>query len=169
MDGTGKYHPEWGNPITKEYTWYALTDKWILAQKLGIPKKEFTDHMQPKKKEDQNVDASVLLRRENKILMGRNIGTNSRAWTEEKVIQRLPHLGTHPICSHQAQSLLLMPRSACWQQPDMDISREDLQGSYWYRWSVAFLNRGSLRDATTIQLLVVWGFLCCDKYLTDTV
>jgi hypothetical protein len=22
----------------KEHTWYALTDKWILAQKLGIPK-----------------------------------------------------------------------------------------------------------------------------------
>jgi len=25
-------------PITKENTWYALTDKWILAQNLGIPK-----------------------------------------------------------------------------------------------------------------------------------
>jgi hypothetical protein len=24
--------------ITKEVTWYALTDKWILAQKLRIPK-----------------------------------------------------------------------------------------------------------------------------------
>jgi hypothetical protein len=24
----------WGNTITKEHTWYALTDKWILAQKL---------------------------------------------------------------------------------------------------------------------------------------
>jgi hypothetical protein len=23
--------------ITKEHTWYAHTDKWILAQKLGIP------------------------------------------------------------------------------------------------------------------------------------
>jgi hypothetical protein len=32
MDGTRKYQPESGNPITKEYTWYALTDKWILAQ-----------------------------------------------------------------------------------------------------------------------------------------
>jgi hypothetical protein len=29
--------PEWGNPITKEHTWYALSDKWILAQKFGIP------------------------------------------------------------------------------------------------------------------------------------
>jgi hypothetical protein len=33
-----KYYPEWGNPVTKEHTWYALTDKWILAPKLGIPK-----------------------------------------------------------------------------------------------------------------------------------
>jgi hypothetical protein len=28
----------WGNPITKELTQYALTDKWILAQKHRIPK-----------------------------------------------------------------------------------------------------------------------------------
>jgi hypothetical protein len=36
-----------------------LTDKWILAQKFRIPKIQFTDHMKLKK-EDQNVDASVL-------------------------------------------------------------------------------------------------------------
>ena len=38
MDGPGGHHPEWGNPITKELTCYVLTDKWILAQKLRIPK-----------------------------------------------------------------------------------------------------------------------------------
>jgi hypothetical protein len=32
------HHPEWGNPITKELTWYVLIDKWTLAQKLRIPK-----------------------------------------------------------------------------------------------------------------------------------
>jgi hypothetical protein len=37
MDESGGYHPDWGNPITKEHTWYALSDKWILAQKLRIP------------------------------------------------------------------------------------------------------------------------------------
>jgi hypothetical protein len=63
MDGTRKYHDEWGNLITKEHPWYALTDKWILAQKLGIPKIQFTDHMKLKK-EDQSVDTSVLLRGE---------------------------------------------------------------------------------------------------------
>jgi hypothetical protein len=38
MDGPGGHHPECGNPITKELTQYVLTDKWILAQKLRIPK-----------------------------------------------------------------------------------------------------------------------------------
>ena len=58
MDGTRKYHPERGNPDTKEHTWYALTGKWLLAQKLGIPKIQFTDHIKLKKREDQSVDAS---------------------------------------------------------------------------------------------------------------
>ena len=39
-----------------------------MAQKLRIPKLQFTDHMNLKKKEDQSVDASVLLRRGSKIL-----------------------------------------------------------------------------------------------------
>ena len=30
MDGSGGHHPEWGNPVTKELTWYALTDKCTL-------------------------------------------------------------------------------------------------------------------------------------------
>jgi hypothetical protein len=77
---------------------------WILAQKLGIPKKQFTDHMKLKKKGDENVDASVLLRKGNKILMGGNTRTKSGAGTEGKAIQRLPHLGIHPICRHQTQS-----------------------------------------------------------------
>ena len=48
MDGTRRYHSEYGNPITKEHTLYALTDKWIVAQKLGILKIQFTDHMKLK-------------------------------------------------------------------------------------------------------------------------
>jgi hypothetical protein len=36
-----------------------------LAKKLRIPKLQFTDHMKLQKKEDQNVDASVFLRRGN--------------------------------------------------------------------------------------------------------
>jgi hypothetical protein len=44
----------------------ALTNKRILAQKFGIPKIQFTDHMTLNKKEDQSVGASVLLRRRTK-------------------------------------------------------------------------------------------------------
>ena len=61
MDVSGEYHPEWGNPITKEHTWYALTDKQILAQKLRISKIQFAKHMKLKEKEDQSVDTSLLL------------------------------------------------------------------------------------------------------------
>jgi hypothetical protein len=41
------------NPFIKENTWYALTNKWILAPKLRIPKIQFTDHMKLQKKENQ--------------------------------------------------------------------------------------------------------------------
>ena len=56
--------------------------------------------MKPKKKEDQNVDASVLFRMVNKILTGGNMETKCRAETVGKAIQTLPHLGIHPIYSH---------------------------------------------------------------------
>ena len=92
---------------------YALTDKWILAQNFRIPKLQLTDHMKLKKKEDQSMGASVLLRRGNKILTGRNMETKCGAETEGKAIQRLLHLGIHPIYSHQTQTLLQIPRSAC--------------------------------------------------------
>jgi hypothetical protein len=64
--------------------------------------------MKLKKKEDQSVDASVLLRMGNKILKGENMGTNCRANTEGKTIQRLTYLVIHPIYSHQTQTLLQM-------------------------------------------------------------
>jgi hypothetical protein len=54
---------------------YTLISGWILAQKLGIPKIQFKDHIKLKKKEDQSVDALVLLKRGNKILMGANSET----------------------------------------------------------------------------------------------
>ena len=39
---------------------YALTDKWILSQKLRIPKIQFAKHPKLKKKEDQSVLCSSL-------------------------------------------------------------------------------------------------------------
>jgi hypothetical protein len=69
MDGSGGYYLKWGNPITKEHTWYAFTNKWTLAQKLRTPKVQFVKHMKHKKKEDQSVDTLILLRKEKKIPM----------------------------------------------------------------------------------------------------
>jgi hypothetical protein len=100
MYGSRIYHPESSNPLTKEHTWYALTDKSTLAQKLGIPKIQFTDHMKLKKKDDQNVGASVLLRKGNKMLKEGNMETKCGAEIEGKAIQRQPHLEIHPIYSH---------------------------------------------------------------------
>ena len=54
--------------------WYVLTAKWILGKECGIPTIQITDHMKLKRKEDQRVDASVLLIRGNKIIKG------SRGW-----------------------------------------------------------------------------------------
>jgi hypothetical protein len=68
--------------------------------------------MKPMKKEDQNVYASVLLRRVNKILTGGNMETKCGADTEGETIQRLPHLGIHLIYSQQSRTLLWMLRSA---------------------------------------------------------
>jgi hypothetical protein len=72
MDGNWKYHPEWGNPVIKEHIRYELTNKWILAKRnLRISKIQFTDHRKLKKKEDQSVDALVLLSRGKRIISGK--------------------------------------------------------------------------------------------------
>jgi hypothetical protein len=78
--------------------------------------------MKLKKKEDQNVNASVLLRRGNKILTEENTETNCGEETEGKTMKRLAHLGIHPIYSHQTQILSWMPRSAGRQEADRAIS-----------------------------------------------
>jgi hypothetical protein len=98
--------------MTKEHTGYALTDKWVLSQKLRIPKIHFLKHMKLKK-EDQSVNTSVLLRRVNKIPMDRVTETKYEVETERMTIQRLTHLGIHPIDNHQNQTLLWMPTRAC--------------------------------------------------------
>jgi hypothetical protein len=69
--------------------------------------------MKLKKKEDQSVDTSILLRRGNKIPMEGVIETKCGAETEGMNIQRLPHLRTHPINNHQTQTLLQLPTRFC--------------------------------------------------------
>ena len=79
---------------------------------LRIPKIQFTDYMKLKK-EDQSVDASVLIRRGSKRLKGEVMELKCGAEPEGKAIQRFPHLGIHPVYSPQTQTLLWMPASAC--------------------------------------------------------
>ena len=116
MDGTRINHHEWG---ILERTRYAFTDKWILAQKIRILKIQFTDHMKLKKNEEQNMHTSILLRRGNKIPIGEDTETKCRAETERKAIQRLLHLRIDSLYCYQTQTLLWMPRRACWKEPDM--------------------------------------------------
>ena len=63
--------------------------------------------MKPKKKEEQNVDASVLLGRGNKMLTGGNMETKFGAEPEGKAIKRLSHLGIHPIYTCQIPEALV--------------------------------------------------------------
>ena len=56
------------NSVTKDHTWYILTDKWILGKEHVILTIQLMDHMKLKKREDKRVDASVLFRKGNKII-----------------------------------------------------------------------------------------------------
>jgi hypothetical protein len=62
--------------------------------------------MKLKKKEDQRADTSVLLRRGNKILMGRNMETKCGAESEGKAIQRLPLGDPSHIQSPNAETIV---------------------------------------------------------------
>jgi hypothetical protein len=69
--------------------------------------------MKLRKKEDQSVDTSFLLRMGNKIPMEGVIETTFGVETEGRTIQRLSHWGIHPISNHQTQTLLHMPARFC--------------------------------------------------------
>jgi hypothetical protein len=62
---------------------------------------QFAKHMELKKKEDQSVDTSFLLRQGNKMPMEGVTEAKCGAEIERMTIQRLPHLGIHPIYNHQ--------------------------------------------------------------------
>jgi hypothetical protein len=81
--------------------------------KLRILKIEFAKHKKIKKNEDQSVDTSFLLRIGNKTSMEGVTETKFGAQTKGWTIQRLPHLGIHPIIRHQTQTLLRMPARFC--------------------------------------------------------
>jgi hypothetical protein len=62
-----------------------LTDKWILAQKLRIPKILFAKHMKLKNNKDQSVDTLPLLRIGSKTPMEgvteTKFGGETKEWT----------------------------------------------------------------------------------------
>ena len=61
--------------------------------------------MKLKKKEDQSVDTSILLRRRNQIPMEGVTETKFGVEPKETTIQRLPHVGIHLMNNHQTQAL----------------------------------------------------------------
>jgi hypothetical protein len=69
--------------------------------------------MKLKKKEEQSVDNSPLLRIRNKTPMEGVTETKFGAETKGWTIQTLPHPGVHPIISHQTQTLMHMPARFC--------------------------------------------------------
>jgi len=71
---------------------YALTDKCILAQMFQLPKIQSTDLMKLNRKDDQSLDASVILKRENKNIHRR------RYW--DKVWSRDLRNGHYVYCQY---------------------------------------------------------------------
>jgi hypothetical protein len=67
--------------------------------------------MKFKKKKDQSMATSIL-RRGNKIPMEGVSETKCETETEERAMQRLPHLGIHPMNNHQNQTLLWILRGS---------------------------------------------------------
>jgi hypothetical protein len=65
------------------------------------------------KKEGQSLDNSIFLRRGIEIPKGGHTETKCGGETAGKAIQRLPHLGIHPIHSYQTQILLWIPKCSC--------------------------------------------------------
>jgi hypothetical protein len=65
-----------------------------------------TQENQIKRREDQWVDTSFLIRIGNKIPMKGVIMTKFGAKMKGWTIQRLPHPGIHPIISNETQTLL---------------------------------------------------------------
>jgi hypothetical protein len=82
-------------------------------QKHRTPKIQFAKHKKTKKREDQWIDTSFLLRIGNKIPMKGVTETKFGAKTKGWTIQRLPYLVIHPIISYQTQTLLHMPERFC--------------------------------------------------------
>jgi hypothetical protein len=81
----------------------------MLAQKPRIPKIQLPKHKKSRKKKDQLMDTTFLPIIGNKLSMEGVAETKFGAKIKGCTIQRLPHLGVHPIISHQKQTLVHTP------------------------------------------------------------
>ena len=79
------------------------------------------------------MDASFLLRIDNKIPMKGVTETKIGDETEGTTMQRLPHLGIHSLINHQTQTPLYMPARFCQQDPDIADSCEAMPVPGKYR------------------------------------
>ena len=73
---------------------------------------------------------------------------STELWCKERPSRDCPHLGIHPIYKHQTQTLLYMPESFCWQDPDITLSYKPIPMPDKYRsgcsWSSIGWNTGPL-------------------------
>jgi hypothetical protein len=53
MDGSKKYHPEWGNSEPKGHAWYVLTNKWVLVKRKKKAKSQDRAHRTQKNQQDE--------------------------------------------------------------------------------------------------------------------
>jgi hypothetical protein len=120
----------WINCFEKNIVWSFLSAGQNRIQQSKI---QFAKHMKLKKKEDKSVDTLLLLRMGNKNTHGRGYRKKFGAETEGRTIQRLPHLGIHPIYNQQTQTLLHMPKIFCWQDSDIALSCEAMPVPSKYR------------------------------------
>jgi hypothetical protein len=102
----------------RNHSWEKYRREWHTHHvKEPGPKIQFAKHKKIKKRADQWVDTSFLLRKGNKMPMKgvteTKFGAKMKGWT----IQRLSHLGTHPIISHQTQTLLHYARKILLKGP----------------------------------------------------
>jgi hypothetical protein len=77
--------------------------------------------------------------------------TKYGAETEVLTIQRLPHLGIHPIKNHQIQTILWIPTRTCWQESDNAVSWESMPVPDKYRsgcWqlSIRYSTRSPMKE-----------------------
>ena len=89
--------------------------------------------MKLKKNEDQSVESSPFLRIGNKTPMEGVTETKFGAETKGWTIQRLPHLGIHPIISFQTLTPLHILARFYRKDPDVAVSCETMPGPSKHR------------------------------------